>query len=136
MRACAMALLFVLGAAVSAEDKATVKEIDLKDMKVKFVEGGKSNAPAVIKTADELAKNEALKDAAEALGKKVDFSKEKLVLFWWSGSGGDKITPDAANVGGFVFVRGLTRDLRQHVHLFAVPKDAEVKVALGKPGKN
>jgi hypothetical protein len=128
MRACAMALVFALGAAVSAEDKAAVKEIDLKDLKVKFVEGGKADKPAEIKSADDLKKNDALKDAAEEIGKKVDFSKEKLVLFWWGGSGGDKIAADAKTAGTFNLTRGLTRDFRMHVHLFAVPKDADVKV--------
>jgi hypothetical protein len=120
--------VFALGAAVSAEDKAAVKEIDLKDLKVKFVEGGKADKPAEIKTADDLKKNEALKDAADEIAKKVDFGKEKLVLFWWGGSGGDKIAPDAKTAGTFALTRGLTRDFRMHVHLFAVPKDAAVKV--------
>jgi hypothetical protein len=126
MRACAMALVLAFGASASADDK--VKEIDLKDLKVKFVEGGKATAPAEIKTADDLKKNAALKDAAEDIAKKVDFSKEKLVLFWWGGSGGDKIAADAKTAGTFNLTRGLTRDFRMHVHLFAVPKDAEVKV--------
>ncbi len=126
MRACAIALVLAFGAAASADDK--VKEIDLKDLKVKFVEGGKADKPAEIKTADDLKKNAALKDAADEIAKKVDFSKEKLVLFWWGGSGGDKIAPDAKTAGTFALTRGLTRDFRMHVHLFAVPKDADVKV--------
>lgn len=126
MRACAMALVLAFGATASADDK--VKEIDLKDLKVKFVEGGKADKPAEIKTADDLKKNEALKDAADEIAKKVDFSKEKLVLFWWGGSGGDKLVPDAKTAGTFNLTRGLTRDFRMHVHLFAVPKDAAVKV--------
>jgi hypothetical protein len=58
----------------------------------------------------------------------VNFEKEKLVLFAWGGSGGDKITPDAKTAGTFALTRGLTRDFRMHLHLFVVPKDAEVKV--------
>lgn len=132
MRACAMALVLAFGASAAAEDTVAVKEINLKDLKVKFVEGGKAEKPAEIKTADELAKNEALKDAAEAIAKKVDFTKEKLVLFWWGGSGGDKIAADEKTAGTFNLTRGLTRDFRMHVHLFAVPKDAEVKVVPAK----
>jgi hypothetical protein len=134
MRNAVCALVLLAGAA-AAEDKPAVKEIDLNNLKVKFSEDGKVTAPAEIKSADDLKKNDALKDAAEAVAKKVDFGKEKLVLFRWSGSGGDKIVPDAKTAGTFEVKPGLTFDLRQHARLFAVPKDAEVKVVVGQPGK-
>jgi hypothetical protein len=94
--------------------------------------GGKATEPTAIKSADDLAKSPALKDSADAIKKEVDFDTQKLVFFAWSGSGGDKIAPDAKTAGTFTYTAGLTRDLRPHVHLFVVPKDAEVKVVPAK----
>ncbi|MCS6865666.1 MAG: hypothetical protein RMJ56_06455 [Gemmataceae bacterium] len=124
---CALTLLTVSSLAV-ADDKPAVKEIDTKDFKLAVDRDGKPTAPTEIKTADELAKNAALKEAAEAIKKHVNFEKEKLVLFAWGGSGGDRITADAKNPGTFNYSPGFTRDYRLHVKLFVVPKDAVVKV--------
>ncbi len=78
-----------------------------------------------------------LKDASDAIKKHVDFAKEKLVVFMWQGSGGDKLaadlkTADKKTTATFTLTPGLTLDLRQHTKLFVVPKDAEVKVVRGK----
>ncbi len=132
MRIAMLVVAVFFAASVSAEEKGGVREIPTKDLKIKFDEKGKATAPTEIKTADDLAKSEALKDAADEIKKNVDFSKWKLVFFSWGGSGGDKITPDEKTAGTFTYTRGLTRDFRQHVRLFAVPKDAEVKVVAGK----
>jgi hypothetical protein len=127
-----VAVLFLAASAFAADDKPAVKEIPTKDLKVAFPKGGKADQPAEIKTADELSKSAALKDAVDEIKKQVNFEKEKLVLFTWGGSGGDKITPDEKTAGTFTLTRGLTRDLRMHIHLFVVPKDAAVKVVTGK----
>jgi hypothetical protein len=111
-----------------ADDAPSVKEIPTKDLKLAFPEGTKATEPTTIKSADELAKSPALKDAADVIKKEVNFEKEKLLFFAWAGSGGDKLTPDAKTAGTFALTRGRTRDLRRHMHLFVVPKDAEVKV--------
>ena len=64
--------------------------------------------------------------------------RKKLLVFAWAGSGQDKVT---ASIGAdsnkkpivyVEYIRGLTRDLRQHVRLFAVPKDLPVEVDISK----
>ena len=45
---------------------------------------------------------------------------------------GELKTADKKTTAPFTYTRGLTRDLRRHVRLFVVPKDAEVKVETGK----
>ena len=109
---------------VTKKDEAGVREIELKDVKVPAAkEGAKWSEPTVIKTEDELRKMFG-DDAAKAM--KVDFTKEDLALFQWSGSGGDKLTHTTDAKDGKTTVTttmkaGLTRDLKQHTHLFAMP---------------
>lgn len=113
--------------------EAGVREIDLKDVKVPAAkEGAKWSEPTVIKTEDELRKVFG-DDAAKAM--KVDFTKEYLALFQWSGSGGDKLThtPDAKDGKTTVTTSmkpGLTKDLRQHAHLIALPAGATWKAGV------
>jgi hypothetical protein len=124
-------VLFV-GAFVPADDKPAVKEIPTKDLKITFPKGGKATEPTEINSAEDLAKAPALGGAADEIKKQVDFAKEKLVFFAWGGSGGDKVTADEKTAGTFNYMRGLTRDFRQHTKLFVVPKDAAVKVVTAK----
>ena len=137
MRACAMLAVFVVGSLAVADDKEkdkpAIKELDTKDMKLVPPQRGKATEPTTIASAEELAKNQTVKDSADAIKKQVDFEKQKLVVFAWAGSGQDKITPelktaDKKSTAVFAYTRGLTRDLRQHIHLYVVPRDAEVKV--------
>lgn len=128
---CAAAIVFATSLAM-ADDKAAVKEIPTKDLKIAQQRGGKATEPIEIKSAEDLAKNDQLKGAADDIKKQVDFSKEKLVFFAWGGSGRDKLVADEKTPGTFRYTRGLTRDLRMHVHLFVVPKGAEVKVGEGR----
>jgi hypothetical protein len=139
MRTCAIvAALFAGSLALAGQDKPAVKEIPTKDLKVKFPEkGGKATEPAEIKTAEELAKSPVAGGAADEIKKQVNFDKEKLVVFAWGGSGGDKLatdlkTADKKTSAVFTLTRGLTRDFRQHIHLYVVPKDADVKVETAK----
>ncbi|VTT97690.1 unnamed protein product [Gemmataceae bacterium] len=129
MRTCAILALSLFAAAARAEDKPVVREIPTADLKVTFPEQGKAGVPTVIETADDLAKSPVLKDAAEAVAKLVDFKTEKLVLFAWAGSGQDKLALTAKEVDKKTvlvteYAPGRTRDLRQHVKLYAVPKAA------------
>jgi hypothetical protein len=132
MRVAILAVMFLGVPALAADDKPSVKEVATKDLKITFPKAGSGTAPTEIKTADELAKSEALKDAADEIKKQVDFAKEKLVFFAWRGSGQDKIAPDEKAAGTFTYTRGLTRDLRMHTKLFVVPKDAAVKIVTAK----
>ena len=123
--ACSM-----LPTAARADD---VKEIPIKGMNVNVMGTANVFKPNEIKTLEELEKIFQTKADAEAIGKEIDFAKQKLVLFAWSGSGGDKLsyTADKDEVA-FALKRGLTRDLRQHRLLFAMPKDAKFKVEPAK----
>ena len=119
MLTVAMCLTFPL--ALTANEPGKLREIDVKGIKI-VLEKGKIDMPKVIKSAEELAK--AIPDS-DAIKKQVDFTKDDLVLFAWSGSGGDKISArfDAMDKKTtFTYSLGLTRDLRRHVHLFAIPK--------------
>jgi hypothetical protein len=93
---------------------------------------GKATEPMHIKDAKKLADVFSVKEEQAAIAKEVDFTKESLVVFAWSGSGGDKVTPGGNDKEvKFTFVPGLTRDFRPHVHLFAIPKDAKLTVLKG-----
>src|SRR5205823_4782495 len=100
MRVYAIAVIFVgsVAAVAAAEDKdkPAARLIPATDLKVTFPEkaAGPTN-PAVITSADDLAKSPVVKDAADELRKKIDFEKEKLVVFAWSGSGKDVVGPTA-----------------------------------------
>lgn len=132
MRACAMLVALMVPALAAAEDKKVVKEIPTKDLKLKVPEGAKAGVPAVVTSAEELTKCPVCGGEADAIKKQVDFSKEKLLVFAWSGSGQDKVnvtgeTKDGKTTVTTTYTPGKTRDLRQHVKLFVVPKDALVK---------
>jgi hypothetical protein len=119
-------------------DKLTPAEIvklSMKDVKVVREKNALPPKAIVIASADDLAKSKLFADDAsrDALAKQIDFTKQKLVLFVWSGSGGDKITAsvrgEAENkIALFTYTRGETDDLKDHALVFAVPKDYEVKV--------
>jgi hypothetical protein len=138
MRACTLvAMLFTCSVALAADDKPIVKEIPTKDLKLVFPKSGKATEPTIFTAADDVAKSPVVGGAADEIKKQVNFEKEKLVVFAWGGSGGDKLatditTADKKTTAVFTLTRGLTRDFRQHIHLYIVPKNAEVKVELAK----
>lgn len=111
------------------KDTPVAKLIDLGDLKPNGK--GRAAKPTGIANAEELAK--AFPDAKvrDGIAKQVDFARQQLVYFSWSGSGQDKI---AAKEGEkkdeivFEYKRGLTRDLRRHHKLYLLPKDATWKV--------
>jgi hypothetical protein len=125
------------GTAAQKDEPAAVRQIDLKDLKFGLPKG-KVTEPTTIASMEELAK--AFPDNPEAVTKikdQVDFAKSKLVLFAWSGSGGDKLgfqteKGDKGLEVTFLYQPGLTRDLRGHTHLFAVPRDSTWKVMMAK----
>ena len=130
---CAVAMLLVVPA-FAADDVPAVRPLDTKGVKFDFEKGGHQPKPVEIKTAEELAKSALLADDAsrDAIKKQVNFEKEKVIVFVWAGSGGDKIAGALSKDGKtatFTYKAGLTDDLRRHAFAYAVPKDAEVKVA-------
>src|SRR5262245_7570392 len=111
----------------AADPKAeTVKEIDVKGLKLS-PPLGRVDKPTEITSAAALAKAVADKEWQEKISKEVDFTKQKLLLFAWNGSGTDKFTSELAKNGDatFQFTHGNTRDLRIHIHLFVLPKDTK-----------
>ena len=128
---CAVAVLVAVPA--FADEKPAVRALDMKGVKlVQPKDVGSPPKPVEVKTADELMKSAAFADddGRAAAKKQVDFSKDKLVVFAWSGSGQDKIAGAMSKDGKtavFAYTVGLTDDLRRHALVFAVPKDALVK---------
>ena len=79
--------------------------------------------PLVIETAEAAAEWFDEKALAE-LKEKVDFAQQKLLIFAWRGSGQDRLTYVVAESYPeqvfFTFRPGRTRDLRPHLHLYAL----------------
>ena len=110
-----------------AQDAPKARELSPKGVKLEFTKGNLAK-PKVIASASELDR---VLDDGGMLKKEIDFDKEKLVLFAWTGSGQDKLLGKADKEGKtaiFTYVPGQTRDIRRHVHLYAVPKSAEVRI--------
>ena len=84
--------------------------------------------PIVIKSEKEAATHLA-KDDLPRLTRLVDFSKQCVLIFAWRGSGGDKLTYTVAESSPeqvtFTLTRGRTRDLRPHVHIYALRSDVK-----------
>jgi hypothetical protein len=115
-----------------AEKPEAVRAIDLKDVGFPETKIGMPSKPVILKGVADLEIYP--KTVAEKIAAQVDFSKEILVLFFWEGSGADLLSVSGVNpektMVTFVYKPGRTKDLRKHVRLFAVPKDASVKVLL------
>ncbi len=131
-RTSAIVLTFLLFAilGIRADDKKdiTVKEVDLKALKREFPKSG-FGKPTEITSEDELKKAIPEEDVQAKLKKEIDFGKQKLLFFAWSGSGQDKLTYEVGKEGViFKHVPGLTLDLASHFHAFIVPKDTNWKI--------
>lgn len=135
MRLLTSLAVLLLSLAVVHADKPNsdgVREIAVKPGGFPKGDMGK---PTLITSADELAKVSELEGSLETIKKKIDFSKEKLVYFAWSGSGQDKVTVDVnrdkngGTLVAFILTRGRTKDLRGHQRLFALAKDTNFVVA-------
>jgi hypothetical protein len=129
------AALALLDAAEPTDPRAPApREIKLARGKLDPVRE-RFDRPRVAATAEELAKLVPDKDAQGAIAKEVDFKKEQLLLFRWSGSGQDSLSfrtnkiEDGEEVV-FSYTPGRTRDLRPHAKLYAVPK--KMTYRLGK----
>ncbi len=119
-----LAVITIVPIVLSAGEPGKLREIEVKGAKIAGLKGRPSQ-PTFITNADELRKAIPGTDAGKL---KVDFAKDKLLLFAWSGSGGDKLTgklSDDGKTATFTRKPGLTRDLRPHVKLFAIPISAE-----------
>jgi hypothetical protein len=133
--ALTLALVIVaIGNVVLAQDDQLVRSLELQGLKRPFPKGA-ADKPLVIATAADLMKAFPEEAIRTGVAKQVDFDKEKLLFFAWSGSGQDKLTPTVVKdkdndkkTVAFTYQRGLTRDLRAHFRLFALPKDIAWRV--------
>ena len=126
----ALAFGFAAFAFAKDEKKEIVREIELKDAKLEAKKGAKPGEPSKVTSKDELAKAVEDKDTMDAIAKAVDFDKEYVLIFAWSGSGGDKLSAAGEkDAAVFTLARGRTKDLRMHAHVFAVAKDAKWSMA-------
>lgn len=125
-----LALVFVIPISGAEEKKVAVevKAIDVSELK----QGrglGKVTNPTGVTSREDLEKAISNDSVRERVLKEVNFEKQQLVLFHWSGSGQDKVTPVTRD-GKVVFEvkRGLTKDLRNHALLFALAKETKWSV--------
>ncbi|MBY0228478.1 MAG: hypothetical protein K2W96_04270 [Gemmataceae bacterium] len=81
---------------------------------------------------DERRLRAAIPDKAtrEALMKAADLKKEEVLVFSWTGSGGDRLVPAEGKAGeaAFTYTPGKSGDKARHLKFFAVPAKARVKV--------
>jgi len=79
--------------------------------------------PLVLRTAEDAARCFAGESMA-SLNRQVDFDRQFVLLFAWSGSGQDRLTHVVAESFPeqirFTYTPGRTRDLRQHVKVYAL----------------
>jgi hypothetical protein len=125
-----MALLagLLMGPSQGSAKRPAVRELDLTGV-TGAVPQRPFGEPLVISSGKELRKAFPEKELQARLMRETDFKKERLLYFTWSGSGGDKLEarleadrkpPEVV----FTYRPGLTRDLRPHRRLFAIPKKA------------
>jgi hypothetical protein len=106
-----------------------VREIKVEGLDRKAFKAGDLRKPVVIATVDEVGKHFD-KESAAAVKKLVRFDKEKLLVFSWQGSSGDRLSPQVAKGQVvFNFKAGVTDDVFHHVILFVIARDAAWKVA-------
>jgi hypothetical protein len=97
------------------------REIKVKGLPARDSDFGQ---PTKIASKAELEKAIPSKDARRAISQQVDFNKEILLLFLWSGSGSDKLTFTVAKgkVAVFHYQQSKLLDLDKHARLFVLPR--------------
>jgi hypothetical protein len=119
-----------LAAVVSAEAEvkpdakvAAIKELTNLEPKENAFKGGRPPQPTVLHSEKEASEYFAA-DVLAKLKKQVDFNQQVVLLFAWQGSGQDKLTSAVAESYpeqvSFAYQPGRTRDLRPHVHVYAL----------------
>ena len=102
-----------------------ITKVDIRPSKIEF---SRWNTPVELRSLED-AKKHFEGDALDQLKAKVDFGNHTLLVFAWRGSGQDKL--DYVVMESFpeqiAFSRrpGRTRDLRPHVHVFALRSNAK-----------
>ncbi len=92
----------------------------------KVFEDASLEQPRVLRSLDD-ARPYYDKEGLARLEQLVDFVRQHILLFAWSGSGQDKLTYEVLESApeqiAFKYEPGRTRDLRRHVYAFALRND-------------
>lgn len=128
-------LAALFATAVVADDKKPGEPITAiaveKNDKIE-TKGGKATEPVKVTSAAELEKAVPDEATRKRLAKLVDFKTHTLLIFAWQGSGQDKldfvVMESQPEQIAFTYTPGRTKDLRTHVHLYAVRSDLKWSV--------
>lgn len=129
-----MTLLAIFAAATlharAAED-LPIKELESLTPKPAVFDAAAATKPIVL-TSEKDAAEHFEKDDLAKLTKQVDFTRQVVLVFAWRGSGGDKLSFGVAESNPeqvhFSLKRGLTRDLRPHVQIYALRSNVKWSV--------
>jgi len=126
--------LLLMTATVSATSVSQIKPIqDLAGAKpnLAFLNDAGWDAPIVLRNKKDLARYFA-KDELDKMMAKVDLKKQVVLIFAWRGSGGDRLSYDVLESFPeqivFKLKPGRTKDLPQHVHVFALQSNVKWSV--------
>ncbi len=126
LRFAPVLLLFFSAAVVAGAPDALLPPITaLKGIKAKpnIFKAATRKKPLVIRSEKDAADYYSPK-ALAALKEKVDFEKQFVLVFAWRGSGQDRLSYDVLESFPeqivFKYKPGRTRDLRPHVHTYAL----------------
>lgn len=123
------AITFLVPMPLSAQE--AIKEIKKITPKQGLNKITKKYEPLVIHSANDAAKYFGEKELAQ-LKEQVDFEKQVVLVFVWSGSGGDMLNYSVAESFPeqitFSIRPGRTRDLRSHVHVLALRSNVKWQV--------
>jgi hypothetical protein len=132
--AIALAFGSLLTAAAQDQEqgkKGTIRETKVDGLKLPPVAPTAAwNKPVKIANDMELIKHIPDQVAQDKIKTQVNFKKEYLLYFRWTGSGTDKLSyqvvadKDKKPVVRFAYMAGFTDDVRHHARLFAIDKDA------------
>lgn len=133
----AMLCSLVLACAAFAESEPTAKDlpavVKLNTMPERSVFDTATRRKPIELASAEDAKKHFGEEQHKALGKEVDWAKQKVLIFAWRGSGQDRMEAEVDKgedgpVVKFIYKPGRTRDLRPHIYVFAVSNDVKWEV--------
>lgn len=124
----------VVAPAIAAEPDATIppiKEIQNAKPSAGVFKAATVKKPLVLKSDKDAAKHFDKKQLA-SLKKSVDFKQQIVLVFAWQGSGRDTLGATVAESYPeqitFTYKRGLTRDLRRHIRVYALRSNVKWSV--------
>lgn len=122
-------LLFLF--ATFARGQSPIEKVDGAIPKKGVLKNGNAKKPLEIRSAKEAGEHFD-EDNLAKLKEKVDFTKQFVLVFAWRGSGQDKLKYVVAESYPeqvfFTYKRGRTRDLRQHIYVFALRSNVKWSV--------